>query len=243
MKRFLAMLLVLALLFSLVVPAAGTLSRDDEITRNPESSVYLEHFDYVESSETQDFTGEFSDGRNVLPMNLSTHTTRGRAVTIFLMTARWDLFQNGNLPAHRFTDVHESRWDFLPIIWGSGIGWVNGIGDGRFDPDRYMTREEFVTMLGRGINPPNSNIQLPFSDANLISWWAVQHVQNAVAQGWLFGFPDGTFRPQDPISRHDAIVLAGRASRKSPTPCPTRLLGSPMAAQQYRIGSAFRGWL
>ena len=48
-----------------------------------------------------------------------------------------------------FTDVPESHWAYDEICTAASYGWVNGVGGGRFDPDRLITRGEAAAMVNR----------------------------------------------------------------------------------------------
>jgi hypothetical protein len=92
---------------------------------------------------------------------------------------------------------------------------VTGVGDSRFDPSGTLTRAMFVTMLSRALND-QTNASLPtaagrFSDVDYASWYGL-HIQWAVDKGIVSGYPGGTFKPMNPLTVEEMIVMAVRAS-------------------------------
>jgi len=82
-----------------------------------------------------------------------------------------------------------------------------------FEPERSITRAEFVTLLIRamGLSPDNSGNK--FKDVDADAWYAA-FVNAAQKAGLVDGFEDGTFRPNDPITREQIVVFLYRAIQK-----------------------------
>ncbi|MCL1816387.1 MAG: S-layer homology domain-containing protein [Clostridiales bacterium] len=118
-----------------------------------------------------------------------------------------------------FSDLDTYDWAKAAIESLAAKGVVSGIGDNRFDPSGNLTRAMFITMLGRAlsdkanINPSTSAMH--FSDADYSSWYG-SYVQWAVDQGIVSGYPDGAFKPMNPLTIEEMIVMAVRASGLSP---------------------------
>jgi hypothetical protein len=87
-------------------------------------------------------------------------------------------------------------------------GIVQGLTPTTFGPDQTITREQTAVLLVRALKLTGTTT-LNFTDEDNIDAWAQSAVQAAVAAGYLHGFPDGTFRPQEPVTRAQAAkVLA-----------------------------------
>lgn len=106
-----------------------------------------------------------------------------------------------------FTDVAEDAWYYEPIMTLASYRVLSGYGDGTFNPERSVTRAEFVTMLARIFGMEEGNIS--FSDVSK-SGWEAPYVATAVAKGWVLGYEDGTFRPYNGITRAEAVVIVNR---------------------------------
>ena len=102
-----------------------------------------------------------------------------------------------------FTDVNTGQWYSSAIQWASKNNIVGGIGDGKFDPNGNVSREQMATIMYRYANYKNistSNVDATkfnaFSDSGSVSSWAVDAVKWAVDKGIINGMGDGTIAPQ-----------------------------------------------
>jgi len=83
---------------------------------------------------------------------------------------------------------------------------INGTGEGLFNPDRDITRAEFAAILVRGLGLKLKGGTTPFLDVNVPDWYAGA-VNTAYAYRLINGFEDGSFRPNDKITREQAMVV------------------------------------
>lgn len=109
-----------------------------------------------------------------------------------------------------FTDLDGYDWAKESIEGLAAKGIVNGVGDGIFDPDRSVTREEFLAMLMRAYSvAPDINEGLSFSDTDTSAWYA-GYIAVAVKKGFVTGISDTEFGIGNEITRQDAAVMAYR---------------------------------
>lgn len=115
-----------------------------------------------------------------------------------------------------FRDV-KSHWAESEIIDLSNRGIINGTGGNRFEPKRSITRAEAVVMIVKAYKPipGNGGGSNRFRDITA-SHWAYDAVAKAVQQGWIKGFPDGTFKPDQPITRAEMALIIGYADGVRP---------------------------
>lgn len=88
----------------------------------------------------------------------------------------------------------------------SDRGLYVGYGDGSFQPERIISRQELVSVIGRLLEGEYS-INLDYIDAHEIYFWAVEHVEELTAFGIIQGFEDNSFRPEDFVTRAQAAVI------------------------------------
>lgn len=103
-----------------------------------------------------------------------------------------------------FSDVDMWAKDSINQLASAGI--VNGYLDGTFKPYNSVTRAEFITMLMRIIGENGTEVK--FADAK--GHWAEKHLAKAVEYGYIGGYPDGTLRPDNLITRAEALVILSR---------------------------------
>ncbi|WP_240419299.1 S-layer homology domain-containing protein [Paenibacillus periandrae] len=87
---------------------------------------------------------------------------------------------------------------------------INGIGNGSFNPDQDITRAEFAAILIRGLGLKLKAGASGFSDVDPKSWFA-SAIGTAFTYNLISGFEDGTFRPNDKITREQAMTIMARA--------------------------------
>ncbi len=117
----------------------------------------------------------------------------------------------GYLPP-RFIDVR-NHWAKTEIATLSYQGIINGYQDRLFKPDQSMTRVEWIALLNKTLPVDNvEHLAAPtqFSDIDE-NYWAYSAIMNAVQQGIVNGYTDGTFRPNQVINREEMAVMLYRS--------------------------------
>lgn len=108
----------------------------------------------------------------------------------------------------QFSDVNEGDWYTAYVKFLSNAGIVNGYEDGTFGPNKPITRAEFATIASRFFELENGKDN-NFPDV-ADNHWAKDFIDSAAIKGWLVGYEDGTFRPDQPIKRSEAVTIINR---------------------------------
>ena len=116
--------------------------------------------------------------------------------------------------AEQFSDVSDTHWYFQAISYLAQANIISGYPDGTFRPNTAMTRAELTTVLSRFFEHIYS--YSPFFDTE--SHWAYMYISSAFGRGWITGYPDGTFRPDNPITRAETVTIINRALNRRPNP-------------------------
>ena len=93
------------------------------------------------------------------------------------------------------------------------MGIVKGHNDGTFAPNAPITRAEFAAIAAR-FDDKNTDTSSKFTD--IASHWAKNEIGIAANKGWINGYPDGTFRPNQYITRAEAMTLVNRVLNRLP---------------------------
>ncbi len=109
--------------------------------------------------------------------------------------------------SNNFTDVSASAWYVEPASSMYKGGYIAGYEDGTFGGDRNITRAEFVSMLVRFIGADEGVMN--FTDVPQ-NHWAYKNIAIATSQGWTSGYSDGTFKPDQAITRAEAMSIINR---------------------------------
>ena len=139
--------------------------------------------------------------------------TRAETATIFFRLLK-DSVRDGNLlTSNTFADVPNAYWANTAISTMAGLGIVQGYNSTAFDPNASITRAEFAAICARFDTGKSSGTQT-FSDIK--GHWAEKYIERAAELGWIKGFEDGTFRPNDCITRAQAMTMINRVLNRIP---------------------------
>ena len=139
--------------------------------------------------------------------------TRAEVATIFfrLLTAE---ARDGNLTrSNPFTDVPADAWYCAPVSTMAKLGLINGRTSTTFVPNAPITRAEFAAICARFDYSIDSSLGT-FSD--VIGHWAEEETDRAASLGWITGYEDGTFHPDQYITRAEAMTIINRVLHRLP---------------------------
>lgn len=124
-------------------------------------------------------------------------------------------------PEIGFPDVPTGYWALPFITELSRRGVITGFSDGSFQPDQPLTRTQYAALLEKVLLDANQN-QIAFSDVPA-NFWGAQAVDEAVKAGFLKGYPNETFQPDQPISKMQVLLSLANGFRlpQSANPDPT----------------------
>ena len=108
----------------------------------------------------------------------------------------------------RFTDVCSDAWYAPAVDALTELGVVFGVDETHFAPLRSITRAEFAAMAARFAKIATEE-KSEFPDVDAGAWYA-GYVAAGAAHGWLGGYPDGTFRPNNTITRAEVAAILNR---------------------------------
>ncbi len=133
--------------------------------------------------------------------------TRAQVVTMLARLLQWSPGPGQEKP--HFKDEIPS-WAEDAVAAAVARGVVRGYPDGKFYPDRPVTRSEAAVMLDQAIKPVFCETNLDFADAEDIPGWAREAVGRVVSAGVLKGYADGRLRPGARVTRAETAVLFAR---------------------------------
>ena len=108
-----------------------------------------------------------------------------------------------------YIDVFDTDWFFEAVQFAAENGLMHGFGDA-FTPDEDLTRAMFVTALWRLEGEPGAEgIFTGFPDTEQGAWYE-KAVGWAARNGIVIGYPDGLFRPDNPVTREEAMTILYR---------------------------------
>lgn len=150
------------------------------------------------------------EGDVVRPNN---NITRAEVATIFFRLLQKDVRDAYMTQDNDFSDVTEGQWFNCAISTMSDLGVLKGYPDGTFRPNAPITRAEFAAIAARfdGREPDG---MARFSDIR--GHWGAEEISRAYQNCWVDGYPNGTFRPDQDITRAEAMTLVNRVLHRNP---------------------------
>jgi hypothetical protein len=149
------------------------------------------------------------------------------------------------------TDVSRTYPD-IPGNWAqteieklTEIGLLRGFPDGYFRPEENVTRAQFAKIMTIALRIPEVKPASPtFPDATS-AHWAYGYIEAAVKRGLLKGFPDGSFKPEDPVSKAQVAAIIARENNWTATPASPTFSDIPSThwAYTYLEGDFTKGVL
>ena len=115
--------------------------------------------------------------------------------------------QKGVIYSRDYKDIPDDLWSVTAISYMSKLGMVKGYPDGNFMPRAAITRAEFAAMATRFADISAGS--KTFTDVAK-DHWAYDVIQKAAAAGWISGYPDGSFKPDQPITRAEVVAITNR---------------------------------
>ncbi|MDR3149492.1 MAG: S-layer homology domain-containing protein, partial [Oscillospiraceae bacterium] len=185
---------------------AETNSKDDDTKPSPTpvGAIFSdEHYAYVVG---------YPDGE-VKPQN---NITRAEVTTVFFRLLTEQNRSSNWRETNTYSDVNANDWFNNAVSVMSGMKVVNGYPDGSFNPNANISRAEVAVIAARfarqlGTGKTNTTA---FSDID--GHWAKNDILFAASVGWINGYPDGTFEPDQPLTRAEFMALANRMLERVP---------------------------
>ncbi|RHP15986.1 hypothetical protein DWZ82_07550 [Butyricicoccus sp. AF35-5AC] len=139
--------------------------------------------------------------------------TRAEVATIFFRLLTDETRNANSTKSNSYSDVAAGAWYNHAVSTLSAMGIVKGDSQGKFNPNAPITRAEFAAIAARFDDKANT-AAVDFSD--IASHWAKNEISAAANNGWINGYTDGTFRPNNKITRAEAMTLVNRVLKRLP---------------------------
>ena len=145
----------------------------------------------------------------VRPQN---NITRAEVAPIFFRLLTDDVRDENLTKTNRYSDVAATSWYNTAVSTMTKAGIVDGYPNGTFRPDAPITRAEMAKIISLFAKLDKSESR--FSD--IAGHWAEAYIRLAAGNGWIAGYPDGTFGPQRNITRAETMTLVNRVLNRQP---------------------------
>ncbi|MBQ3404834.1 MAG: S-layer homology domain-containing protein [Oscillospiraceae bacterium] len=188
LKRIIVLVLAVAMVLSLGIPAMA----DD----NPSKLTSATHEKYINGMGNGKFSPEGT-------------LTRAQVCQMLFNL----LVETSGKETKSFSDVNKNNWFYAAVTELAADGLLMGYPDGSFMPDNPIGRAEYIAILCRfyELEPGNTGFATDIS-----GHWSIKYLASAYAKGWIEADENGHFRPNEPITRADAVVILNRVLGRVP---------------------------
>lgn len=139
--------------------------------------------------------------------------TRAEVAAIFFRLLEDGIRSENFTHQNDFSDVAADAWYCSSVSTLSRMGIIAGYPDGTFRPNAPITRAEFAAIATRF---DNNGDKTPVNFTDIIGHWAEGEITVAANHGWVSGYGDDTFRPQNQITRAETMSLVNRVLKRLP---------------------------
>ena len=147
---------------------------------------------------------------DVRPQN---NITRAEVATIFFRLLTDETRTANMTKSNGYNDVKDGDWFCCAVSTLSKMGIIKGYEDGSFKPNDPISRAEFAAIAAR-FDPNGDKTPASFSDVT--SHWAKDEISIAANHGWIKGYEDGSFKPDQKITRAETMTLVNRVLNRLP---------------------------
>lgn len=175
---------------------------EDEAVADPDDTGVS---DWLNTSEHIQYLSGYGGGM----FGPADNMTRAQVAQMF-----YNLLNNKNVAiTASFSDVSSDAWYAEAVNTLASLGIVTGEGNDRYAPDRSISRAEFTAIAMRFADLATGGENV-FSDV-VESTWYYDYVVGSIQYGWITGYPDGTFRPENTITRAEVTTIVNRMLGRS----------------------------
>ncbi len=177
-----------------------------------DGSTVVSKVDIPEILEAKDhyaYVMGYPDG-SVLPNG---NITRAEAVTMIFRLLKEDVRVANLTEESAFDDVNAEDWFNTAVSTLAKLSIVEGRTATEFAPNEKITRAEFATMFAR-LAEYEFVAESKYGDVD--HHWSKKYIEEVDAYGWIAGYEDDTFRPDQAITRAEAMTLINRVLKRNP---------------------------
>lgn len=198
-----------------IPPTTGDDDDDEEESDTPALDK-VNHFLYVEGYPEDYRTGEYSDNEDLWPVKPQGNITRAEVATIFYRLLKDEVREEIETDVNNFPDVNADDWFNVTVSSLANMNVISGYEDGTFRPNEPITRAELAAMAGRFYEAFDAEYEEgTFLDVEGDEWYA-DAIAAAAELGILGGYPDGTVRPNNNITRAETCAIVNRVLERRP---------------------------
>jgi len=141
--------------------------------------------------------------------------TRAEVAAIFYRLLRDEVREEHDTLACDYPDVPLDSWYRAEVSTLTGMGMLEGYPDGSFRPNDPISRAELTAIVSR-FSTPKWSADRKTAFVDIEGHWANAEIRSVEDKNWIIGYPDGTFRPDNTITRAETVTIVNRMLHRLP---------------------------
>ncbi|GGG79086.1 S-layer homology domain-containing protein [Paenibacillus radicis (ex Gao et al. 2016)] len=133
-----------------------------------------------------------------------------------------------------FSDVASGHWAFQAVSLIQTSGLMKGFSDGTFKPNAELTRAEMAVIVSRWLKLTNEGNTAAAKDVQ--GHWAESSIRLVIQAGMMTGMPDGSFKPNQALTRAEAVAIFNRVLGREPLPASTKPTWTDVPSSHWAFG-------
>ncbi|MTV50812.1 S-layer homology domain-containing protein [Heliobacillus mobilis] len=219
-KKFFSIVLLTLFTLSLTVPSF-TAAQTDQTRLISQYDIRDIQGHWAESTLQNfvysDALSGYIDNRGVATIQPNNPITRAELVTFLVRT----MGLQSDLPGETYRDVPANQWYSEPIRIASTLGVVSGVGDGLFQPNRLIQRDEIAALVVKAFEKSVNFSGEPKHFSDVPAYWATAYIDKASAAGLIGGYGNGQFKPSATATRAEAFTMVSNALNRELAALPS----------------------
>lgn len=205
-KKYIALVVLLCFLFSIVMPAA-VLAQDTDSSNVPGPLDIKGHWaeNQITNWVERGLAKGYQDG-NFIP-----NKTITRAEFITLINRAFGMNKSETVSS---SDVQLTDWFYNEFCKAKAAGYISGYQDGTMKPNNSISRQEVAAIISKLLGMEECDkleaVLKSFSDKDSMPQWSKNAIASISTKGFMNGYPDKSFQPSKSITRAEAIATLDR---------------------------------
>lgn len=140
--------------------------------------------------------------------------TRAEVATIFFRLLTEEAREMFWGSSSSYPDVNVKDWFNVAVSTLTNAGVIEGYEDGTFRPNASITRAELATIISR-FDQTFGTFETDAEFPDITAHWAEEYIKHSATRNWVVGYPDGTFRPNQNITRAETVTMVNRILQRA----------------------------
>jgi hypothetical protein len=211
----------------LAIDAAGQLSLKFTVTKFSTFTIlHISNWSLYQQQRQSTYINGYADG------SFKPEKSVSRA-EIAAMLSRIGAGEQGAVATVSFSDMPADHWAFQVVALIQSTGLMKGLADDTFMPNVELTRAEMAVIISRWLKLTNEG---DGAASDIQGHWAERSIRLVIQAGMMSGIPDGSFKPDQALTRAEAVAIFNRVLGREPLPASSVPTWTDVPSSHWAFG-------